>query len=170
MRSAVFITPESLLSKPRPSLIEDPITAAPAFCIASQAVLALKRLKEAGFIIIGIVSEELFNGFASPRSCREFLSATKLDDVMIARQGTEPDRSRNLLIQAAAKWLLDLDRSFIIGRGEEISGAGLTGCTPVLIGPPGEEALPREPRPLTLRGAVERILAYEPPPTPITRV
>ncbi|HAV64162.1 MAG TPA: hypothetical protein DCY13_17575, partial [Verrucomicrobiales bacterium] len=119
----------------------------------------MQRLKEAGFMLIGLGREELFHGFATPLSCREFLSATSLDDLIISERTGEGEGCSTILIQAAAKWLLDLDRSFIIGGEENISAAGLTGCTPLKIG--------RRPAPASngkgdclpnLAAAVERIL------------
>lgn len=116
-------------------------------------------------MIIGIAGEELFHGFASRSSCREFLAAAELDDVIISHQGTSPERCRTALIQAAGKWLLDLDRSFIIGKGEEISAAGLTGCTPLKIGNAGERPVQHDLRAQSLGAAVSRILALEPAAT-----
>ena len=123
---------------------------------------ALRRLKEAGFLIIGIAGEELFHGFASRSSCKEFLAAAELDDVIISHHGAAPERCRSALIQAAAKWLLDLDRSFIIGSSREISAAGLTGCTPLKIGTTGRRPARHDLIAPSLGVAVNRILALEP--------
>lgn len=164
MRSAVFITPESLFNRPRSPAANDAKPGTPIFRLASQAVRALHRLKRAGYVIIGIAGEEFFHGFASRSSCREFLAATELDDVIIARGPGPLERCRNSLIRAAGKWLLDLDRSFIIGRTDEISGAGLTGCTPLKIGVLKERPVRHDFAAPTLTAAVDRILALEPQP------
>ncbi len=163
MRSAVFITPESLFRRQPPRTANDAQPGTPVFRLASQAVRALRRLKDAGFMIIGIAGEELFHGFASRRSCREFLAAAELDDVIIAHNPNTPERCRGALIQAAGKWLLDLDRSFIIGRSDEISAAGLTGCTPLQIGIAGERRARHGLVAPSLGKAVNRILAFDPP-------
>ncbi len=65
------------------------------------------------------------------------------------------------MIQAAGKWLLDLDRSFIIGQGEEISEAGLTGCTALRIGATRERPVRHDLEAPTIEAAVERILSLE---------
>lgn len=136
----------------------------PAFRLAAQAVKALRRLKDAGFMIIGIAGDEIFHGFASSGSCREFLAATELDDVIISHHRGRPERCPSALIQAAGKWLLDLDRSFIIGRSDEISAAGLTGCTPLNIGRTNERPVRHDSNATTLGAAVDRILSLEPSP------
>jgi len=152
-----------LFCRPRASAAHDAQPGTPVFRLASHAVRALRKLKDAGFMIIGIAGEELFHGFASRRSCREFLAAAQLDDVIISHRGSAPERCRNVLIQAAGKWLLDLDRSFIIGKGDEISAAGLTGCTPLKIGHAGERPVRHDLTAPSLSEAVNRILALEPP-------
>jgi len=104
------------------------------FQLASHAVIAIKRLKSAGFMIIGLGRDEMFHVFATQNSCSEFLSASALDDVIISHPGEERQRCGAAMIHAAAKWLLDLDRSFFIGRDDEdILEALLTGCTPLRI-------------------------------------
>ncbi len=164
VRSAVFITPESLFRRPRPVTRNDSRVGAPVFRLAVEAVKALRRLKDAGFMIIGIAGDELFHGFASRGSCREFLAAAELDDVIIFHKLNTPERCRSALIQAAGKWLLDLDRSFIIGKSDEISAAGLTGCTPMKIGTTGERPVRHDLNAPSLGAAVSRILALEPAP------
>jgi hypothetical protein len=165
VRSAVFITPESLFCRPRATNTPDAQSGTPVFRLAHQAVRALRKLKDAGFMIIGIAGDELFHGFASRGSCREFLAAAELDDVIISHRGNAPDRCRGALIQAAGKWLLDLDRSFIIGKGDEIAAAGLTGCTPMRIRAAGERPVRDDSPAHSLGAAVNRILALDPPPT-----
>jgi hypothetical protein len=164
VRTAVFITPESLFSRSpanRGRRANDAHPGTPVFQLAAKAVNALRRLKQAGFMIIGVAGGELFRGFASPRSCREFLTATELDDLIIARDDSRVERCNRALIQAAGKWLLDLDRSFIIGRGEEISEAGLTGCTALRIGMAKERPVRHDLKARTLEAAVDRILSLE---------
>lgn len=148
---------------------DDSQSGTPVFRLARQALRALRRLKEAGFIIIGVAGEEFFRGFASSDSCKEFLEATELDDVIISRNPLQRERTSSALIQAAAKWLLDLDQSFIIGRGEEISAAGLTGCTPLKIGTPRQDPGRRELKTPSLRAAVDRILSVKTATAPIDR-
>jgi hypothetical protein len=59
----------------------------------------------------------------------------------------------------------DLDRSFIIGTSDEISAAGLTGCTPLKIGSGGERRARHDLIAPSLGKAVNRILAFDPPAT-----
>lgn len=117
-------------------------------------------------MIIGVAGEEFFRGFASPDSCREFLQATELDDVIISHEQVQQERTSSALIQAAGKWLLDLDQSFIIGDDEEIAAARLTGCTPLRIGSHRPAIYP-PPTPYTLEAAVENILSGVIPTTEI---
>jgi len=101
--------------------------------LTEQVTTAVQRLKDAGFVTIGIGRDELFHGFASRDSCNRFLTESALDDVIIPH-GNEPCHSG--LIQAAAKWLLDLDQSFFIGWNEdELSDANTTGCRSFRIHP-----------------------------------
>lgn len=121
-------------------------------------------------MIIGVAGEEFFRGFASPHSCEEFLAATELDDVIISRDKLQRERTSSALIQAAGKWLLDLDQSFIIGRGEEISNANLTGCTPLkIVASKGAPIRNRFKAP-SLGAAVDRILSLQPDPGAIESI
>lgn len=158
----MFITPESLFIRPRVTGNNDSQTGTPVFRLAVQAIKALRRLKEAGFMIIGVAGEEFFRGFASPHSCEEFLAATELDDVIISRDKLQRERTSSALIQAAGKWLLDLDQSFIIGRGDEISNANLTGCTPLKIIPSKSVPIRNRSKIHSLGDAVDRILSLQP--------
>jgi hypothetical protein len=156
----VFITPESLFQSSRSRRADDSRSGAPVFSLAGHAIRALRRLKDAGFMIIAVAGEEFFQGFASPRSCREFLAATELDDVIISHVPTRTERFSNAVIQAAAKWLVDLDRSFIIGRADDITATHLTGCTPLSINTGGKARDRSKKR--SLGAAVDRILAIDP--------
>ncbi|GEM_PF-2488776 len=135
VRTAVFITSDSLLSHRGLEEGNAEQRDAAAFALASHAVKAVGRLKQAGFLIIGLGRADWFSGFATLVSCGEFLSASALDDVIIPRAGEKKECCTAPMIRAAAKWLLDLDRSFFICRDEEdLSEAQLTGCTPIRIG------------------------------------
>jgi hypothetical protein len=102
------------------------------FHVASHALKAINRLKNAGFMIIGLGPDEWFHGFRSQISCDEFLSASALDDVIIPCETEKRQRCASAMIQAAAKWLLDLDRSFFISRDDgDLSEVEVTGCTPI---------------------------------------
>ena len=161
MRSAVFITPESLFNRQRADNHGSADPKIPAFRIATQALRALRRLKDAGYVIIGLAGEDSFRGFASPNSCREFLAASALDDVIISPRAADAEDTSSALIQAAGKWLLDLDRSFIIGRTESISNAGLTGCTPLRITNKTQRPVQHDLNAFNLVNAVDRILSFD---------
>lgn len=154
--------PESLLNASRRGGGQGADVSVPGFKLAARAITALKRLKAAGFMIIGVGWGELFHGFATRGSCQEFLAASSLDDLIISKSPANGESCCAALIGAAAKWFVDLDRSFIIGKDESITAAGLTGCTPLRIerrnrtqGNGRGRAYPDLP------SAVERILAVE---------
>lgn len=135
VRSAVFITSENLFSLKRIDGHHQENRSGAVFQLASHAVNAINRLKKAGFMIIGLGRDEWFHGFATQMSCSEFLSASALDDVIIPHDREKTQRCTSAMIHAAAKWLLDLDRSFFIScDDEDLSEAQLTGCTPIRIG------------------------------------
>lgn len=153
VRTAVFITPETLLSQQTLSTSGEEPREPSVFRLTGHAVSAINRLKEAGFLIIGLGNEEVFHGFATRSSCDLFLSASSLDDIILP---CGKNRFTAAMIQAAAKWLLDLDRSFFIGRdAQDISEAQVTGCTPMQIGRNGKGSKRAS---ADLRQAVEKIL------------
>lgn len=153
--------PESLFNRQRLDNADDASPKTRGFRLAAHAIRALRRLKDAGYVIIGLASEESFRGFASPNSCREFLAASALDDVIISHREAGSENTSAALIHAAGKWLLDLDRSFIIGKGESISSAGLTGCTPLRITKKTERPVRHDLNAVNLANAVNRILSFD---------
>lgn len=152
--------PESLFNRRKESDATGAGEGFAGFRLAGQAIRALKRLKDAGFMIIGLGSANLFQGFATPDSCQEFLRESSLDDLIIPAvpATNEADGCSPALIQAAAKWLLDLDRSFIIGREGTISSADLTGCTPLQIQKRAGEVCRTSHCVPSISAAAERIL------------
>ena len=107
----------------------------------------LNRLKEAGFLVIITTNQP---GLANGRLCRSELDlmhtmlyrALPIDDILMCPHA-EGDNCHchkpesGLFTEAAFKWHLDMDLSFVISdKGEDAQAAHSAGCTSVLIQSP----------------------------------
>ena len=107
----------------------------------------LEKLKDAGFMLIVTTNQPgLSRGYQSRRELdlmHERLRRTlPLDDILVCAHD-ETDRcpcrkpKPGLLIEAAFKWHLDLDRSLVISdKWQDAEAARTTGCTSLLIKSP----------------------------------
>jgi D-glycero-D-manno-heptose 1,7-bisphosphate phosphatase len=112
-----------------------------------DACSLLKKLKDAGFLLIVTTNQPgLSRGYQSRRELdlmHERLRRTfPLDDILVCAHD-ETDRcpcrkpKPGLLIEAAFKWHLDLDRSLVISdKWQDAEAARCTGCTSLLIKSP----------------------------------
>jgi D-glycero-D-manno-heptose 1,7-bisphosphate phosphatase len=144
MRAAIFIEPQDLLYRVAKS---GPPAPGPFFELEKQAVEPLAILRKAGFLLIAVSNEASLLRSALTRTeldCihRALQTAFCLDDILVCRH-EEGDRCPcrkprpGLLTEAAFKWHIDLDRSFIIGnRWQDAELARITGCVSLLVESP----------------------------------
>lgn len=117
------------------------------FKIRPDARQSLTRLKEAGFLVIVTTNQP---GLANGCLCRSELDlmhtmlnrALPIDDILMCPHA-EGDNCHchkpepGLFTEAAFKWHLDMDLSFVISdKGADAQAAHLAGCTSVLIESP----------------------------------
>jgi len=117
------------------------------FSVNQQAAPVLKKLKAAGFILIATTNQPgLSLGTLSRRELDRMhdllRSCLPLDDILVCPHD-ETDRCPcrkprpGLLTEAAFKWQLDLERSFVIGdKWQDAEAARVAGCTSLLLKSP----------------------------------
>jgi D-glycero-D-manno-heptose 1,7-bisphosphate phosphatase len=145
MKRAVFIERDAILNEVRtgPKTQISPLTME-EFKVIDSAVPALRRLKAAGFIIIATTNQPgLSRGYQSRRELdrmHEMLRRTfPLDDIMVCPHDEAdhcPCRKPRpgLLIEAAFKWHLNLDQSYVISdKWQDSEAARTAGCTSLLV-------------------------------------
>jgi len=144
----VFIERDSVLNQVRtgpkqqivPIGLED-------FKVIPEAAEPLKKLKAVGFILIATTNQPgLSRGYQSRRELdrmHEILRRSfPLDDIMLCPHD-EADQCPcrkprpGLLIEAAFKWHLNLDHSFVVSdKWQDAEAARSAGCTSLLINSP----------------------------------
>ena len=148
MKRAVFIERDAILNEVRigpkqqvpPLLLEE-------FKVIASAQEPLAKLKAAGFILIATTNQPgLSRGYQSRRDLdrmHEILRRTfPLDDIMVCPHDESdhcPCRKPRpgLLIEAAFKWHLTLDHSFVISnKWQDAEAARTAGCTSLLLKSP----------------------------------
>lgn len=148
MKTAVFIERDAILNEVRigpkhqisPSSLEE-------FKVNTSAIEPLRALKAAGFILIATTNQPgVSRGTLSRRELDRMHDQLKrafpLDDLMVCPHD-EHDRcpcrkpKPGLLIEAAFKWHLDLDHSFVISdKWQDAEAARTAGCVSLLIKSP----------------------------------
>ena len=112
-----------------------------------DAVQPLLRLKAAGFVLIATTNQPGVSlGYLSRRELdrmhARLLQQLPLDDVLVCPHDSTsycPCRKprAGLLTEAAFKWHLDLDRSFVVSdKWQDAEAARLVGCTSLLVASP----------------------------------
>jgi D-glycero-D-manno-heptose 1,7-bisphosphate phosphatase len=148
MRPAVFLERDGILNLVRverghqvtPLTVDD-------FRLNPEALLPVRQLKQGGFLLIATTCQPgLSRGYQSRREldqmhallCREF----PLEDILVCPHD-ETDRcpcrkpKPGLLIEAAFRWHLDLEHSFVISdKWRDAEAARNAGCTSILIHSP----------------------------------
>ena len=174
MRSGVFFEREGLLNH---VMVERKQQTSPRtlreFQINEGAIGPLKTLKGAGFILIATSNQPGLSRGSLSRTemdrMHDLLKATfELDDVLVCPHD-ETDRcpcrkpKPGLLIEAAFKWHLDLDRSFVVSqKWQDADAARLVGCTSLLLKSPWNGPGHRDFLLDTLDGIVRKILQLAP--------
>jgi D-glycero-D-manno-heptose 1,7-bisphosphate phosphatase len=170
MKQAVFIERDGVLNQARterqhqvsPMTLED-------FRLNEAAGPLLKRLKGAGLVLIATTNQPgLSRGYQSRRELDRMhlllQKAFSLDEILVCPHD-ETDRcpcrkpKPGLLVEAAFKWHLDLDRSFVVSdKWQDAEAARTAGCTSLLVQSPWVRAGHRDFVLSDLGAVVEKIL------------
>lgn len=146
MPRAVFLDRDGVLTR---AVVRDGRPYAPstldAFEILPEAPMATRRFKEAGYLLIVVTNQpDVRRGLIAPSVLDEMharlRAALPLDDILVCGcQESDPDcrcyKPRpGLLLDAAARWGLDLGASFMIGdRWRDIGAGRSAGCRTIFI-------------------------------------
>lgn len=148
MKSAVFLERDGILNLARterqqqapPNRFED-------FNINEDAIEPLRRLKEAGFLLIATTNQPGLSRGTLLRREVDLMHMVlrkrfELDDILMCAHD-DADRcpcrkpKPGLFQEAAFKWQLDLERSYVISdKWQDAHAAHLLGCTSLLLKSP----------------------------------
>jgi len=148
MKTAIFLERDGILNLPK---VEGQYQIAPRsveeMILNRAAVQPLQALKDAGFLLIATTNQPgISRGYISRREVdRMHLLINKvfpLDDLMMCPHD-EWDRcpcrkpKPGLFREAAFKWQIDLDRSFVVSdKWQDAKAAQNSGCTSLLVQSP----------------------------------
>src|SRR3954469_11031383 len=148
MKKAVFIERDGILNDVRhgPRQQISPLTME-EFVVRTERQRHLRMLKEAGFALIVTTNQPgLSRGYQSRRDLDRMHDTLRrafpLDDIMVCPHD-ENDHSPcrkprpGLLIEAAFKWHLNLDHSFVVSnKWQDAEAARTAGCTSLQLKSP----------------------------------
>jgi len=180
MKSGVFIERDGVLNRARverqyqvsPLTFED-------FQLHQDAVPLLARLKAAGLMLIATTNQPgLSRGYQSRRELDRMHDSLRktfhLDDILVCPHD-ETDHcpcrkpKPGLLVEAAFKWRLNLDRCFVISdKWQDAEAARTAGCTSLLLESPWLGRVHRDFVLPDLGAVVEKILALRTAKRPMT--
>jgi D-glycero-D-manno-heptose 1,7-bisphosphate phosphatase len=148
MKRAVFIERDGVLNEVRvgPKNQVAPLTLE-EFQVRKNAEPALRKLKAAGFVLIVTTNQPgLSRGYQSRRELDRMHEIIRrcfpIDDILVCPHDESdhcPCRKPRpgLLIEAAFKWHLNLDHSFVISdKWQDAEAARTAGCTSLLVKSP----------------------------------
>lgn len=148
MKRAVFIERDAILNEVRvgPKHQISPLTLE-EFKVNGEAEAPLRKLKEAGFVLIATTNQPgLSRGYLSRRDLDRMHDLVRrtfpLDDLIVCPHDESdhcPCRKPRpgLLIESAFKWHLSLDHSFVISdKWQDAEAARTAGCTSLLLESP----------------------------------
>ena len=170
MKQAVFIERDGVLNAIRvekqqqvtPLTLED-------FKLREEAAPLLKKLKAAGLILIATTNQPgLSRGYLSRRELdrmhERLRKAFPLDEILVCPHD-ETDRcpcrkpKPGLFSEAAFKWHLNLDHSYVISdKWQDAEAARIAGCTSLLLESPWVGKVHRDFLLPDLAAIVEKIL------------
>jgi D-glycero-D-manno-heptose 1,7-bisphosphate phosphatase len=173
MKAAVFFERDGVLNQvrverqnQRPPLTLD------EFVINEQAAEPLQALQVAGFLLLATTNQPgLSRGYQSRRELDLMHGLLRqrfaLDEILVCPHD-EMDHCRcrkpqsGLLIEAAFKWRLDMDRCFMISdKWQDAEAAHNAGCTSLLIHSPWNGSGHRDFVLPNLQAAVHKILQIQ---------
>lgn len=172
LRRAVFLDRDGVLAEAivradgksyAPTVLAD-------FALVPEAAEQVRRLRDAGLLCIVFTNQpELANGLLDPSVLDEMhlimRAALPLDDVYVCphdkSEGCRCHKpATGMLLDAAAKWNIDLGRSFAIGDRWRDVGAGIAaGCFSILLERTYSACNEANLRVATLAEAVDAVLA-----------
>ncbi len=148
MKKAVFIERDGILNEVRhgPRQQITPVTME-EFVVIKDRQPHLHALKEAGFVLIATTNQPgLSRGYQSRRELDRMHDILRrvfpLDDIFVCPHDESdhcPCRKpkSGLLIEAAFKWHLNLDHSFVVSdKWQDSEAARTAGCTSLLVQSP----------------------------------
>ena len=173
MKTAIFIERDGILNL---SCTERQQQVAPRtldqFHVNEQALPLLKNLKTAGFILIATTNQPgLSHGTVSRRELDRMHDLLRrclpLDDIFVCPHDESdgcPCRKPQpgLLTEAAFKWHVDLEHSFVISdKWQDAKAARAVGCTSMLLKSPWIGSGPHDFVLATLSAIAEKILRLQ---------
>ena len=170
MKAAVFLERDGVLNETRNGSSGAAIVAAGDFRVNASAQKPLARLKRAGFLLIATTNQPWLSRGSLTRWELDRMhwllrQELPLDDIFVCPHD-ETDRCPcrkprpGLFTEAAFKWQLDLDRSFVISDKWQDAEAALNcGCTSLLLKSQHNGKGHHDVVLGSLDGAVEKILA-----------
>ena len=172
MSRAVFLDRDGVLAE---AIVRDGRAFAPTwlddFRILPEAAEQVHRLRAAGLLCIVFTNQpELSNGLLDPRDLdemhRQLRAAMPVHDIYVCphdkSEGCRCHKpATGMLLDAAARWSIDLPTSFVIGDRWRDIGAGLAaGCFSILLERPYSACDDADVNVATLREAVDAVLAH----------
>jgi D-glycero-D-manno-heptose 1,7-bisphosphate phosphatase len=174
MKRAVFIERDGILNKVRngpkqqitPIGLED-------FQVVTSISEGLKKLKAVGYVLIATTNQPgLSRGYQSRRELDRMHDLLRkslpLDDIMVCPHDEAdhcPCRKPRpgLLIEAAFKWHLSLEQSFVVSdKWQDAEAARSSGCTSVILKSPWNGEVHRDFLLNDFGTAVDKILRLKP--------
>src|SRR5437016_5210476 len=169
MKSAIFFERDGILNLAK---VERQRQISPLsfdeFEVNGAALEPLQKLKAAGFVLVATTSQPgLSRGYLPRRELERMHALLKqrlpLDDILVCPHD-EADRcpcrkpQPGLLTEAAFKWHIDLDRSYVVSdKWQDAQAAHLVGCTSLLLQSPWIGKGHPDFRPPSLSEVVEKI-------------
>lgn len=141
------------------------------FRLVEGAAEQVQRLRDAGFLCIVFTNQpELANGLLRPADLdemhRQLRAALPLDDVYVCPHDKSAGcrchkPATGMLEDAAARWGIDLARSYVVGdRWRDVEASRAAGCYAVLIERSYSAARWADARVATLAEAVDAVLRH----------
>jgi len=173
LRRAVFLDRDGVINR---SLVRDGKPYAPRrltdFRLLPGAANAVRALQEAGLLVIVVTNQpDIGNGLVAAATVEAMHETLRrrapVDDIFLCphAQGDGCDCRKpkpGMLLQAAARWCIDLPHSFLVGdrRGDIVAGQ-VAGCYTIFIDRGYVEGPPREADhyATSLPSAVRKILS-----------
>ena len=173
MKTAIFIERDGILNLPR---IERQHQVTPVtleqFQVNQAAIPTLKDLKASGFILIATTNQPgISHGTVSRRELDRMHDLLRrsfpIDEILVCPHDASdgcPCRKPQpgLLTEAAFKWHLDLERSFVISdKWQDAKAARAVGCTSMLLKSPWIGAGPHDFVLASLAAIAEKIVRLQ---------
>jgi D-glycero-D-manno-heptose 1,7-bisphosphate phosphatase len=170
MKCAVFLERDGLLNRVRVDghRVFTPLTV-DEFELLPEAGEPLHRLRRAGFLLIVTTCQPgVSRGYQSRRDLdamhRQLREYFPLDDLFVCPHD-EADRcpcrkpKPGLLVEAAFKWHIDLEHSYVVSpRWQDVEAARNAGCLSVLVDSPWKGLVPADFHATDLPSAALRVL------------